>query len=279
MARDLDERLEESVTELARRVGIGVDTDEQVDAFQCAFQFGHALKVEGLPGIDINEDRTVLGTFWRDTAVEAEELEYYATGHPIVESLFGFLRDGPYGRSAARFIERRGPLKARGVELLYHVQLPEPEDTSPGARVPSRQLARFLERTLVHVAVVDGPAGPKVEPKVLAALETEGKSLKGDEVARAFPGFAAFVDAGVPVALQSAEADLRQLQVRARQAVEAEREGALARMRLSLAHQGLGEAAVRAQLDAEHAHYERLLTALAGARLVLDSACGFVINR
>ncbi|MET0403461.1 MAG: helicase-related protein, partial [Cystobacter sp.] len=279
VARDLDERLEESVTELARRVGIGVDTDEQVDAFQCAFQFGHALKVEGLPGIDINEDRTVLGTFWRDTAVEAEELEYYATGHSIVESLFGFLRDGPYGRSAVRFIEKRGPLKARGVELLYHVQLPEPEDTSPGARVPSRQLARFLERTLVHVAVVEGASGPKVDAGVLGALETEGKPLKGDEVFRAFPGFAAFVDTGVPVALKAAETELGKLQARAREAVEAERDGALARMKLSLSHQGLKDEAVQAQLDAEHAHYGRLLQALEGARVVLDSACGFVINR
>lgn len=279
VARDLDERLEETVTELARRVGIGVDTDEQVDAFQCAFQFGHALKVEGLPGIDINEDRTVLGTFWRDTAVEAEELEYFATGHPIVEALFGFLRDGPYGRSGARFIEKRGPMKAKGVELLYHVQMPEPEDTSPGARVPSRQLARFLERTLVHVAVVEGPTGPKADTAVLPALEAEGKSLKGDEWLRIFPGFGAFVEQGVPVAQKAAEAELAKLQAKARKAIEAERDGALERMRLSLTHQGLEETAVEAQLAAERTHYERLLTALAGAKVVLDSACGFVINR
>jgi ATP-dependent helicase HepA len=279
VARDLDERLEESVTELARRVGIGVDTDEQVDAFQCALHFGHALKVEGLPGIDITEDRTVLGSFWRDTAVEAEELEYFATGHPIVEALFGFLRDGPYGRSGARFIEKRGPMKAKGVELLYHVQLPEPEDTSPGARVPSRQIARFLDRTLLHVAVVEGPTGPKADTAVLSALEAEGKSLKGDELLRMFPGFGAFVENGVPVAQKAAEAELTKLQGRARKAIEAERDAALARMRLSLTHQGLEAAAVEAQLSAERMHYERLLTALTGAKVVLDSACGFVINR
>ncbi|QRK12208.1 DEAD/DEAH box helicase family protein [Archangium violaceum] len=279
VARDLDERLEETVTELARRVGIGVDTDEQVDAFQCAFQFGHALKVEGLPGIDINEDRTVLGTFWRDTAVEAEELEYFATGHPIVEALFGFLRDGPYGRSGARFIEKRGPMKAKGLELLYHVQLPEPEDTSPGARVPSRQLARFLERTLVHVAVVEGPTGPKADPAVLSALEAEGKPLKGDELLRVFPGFGAFVEQGVPVAQKAAEAEMAKLQARARKAIEAERDAALERMKLSLTHQGLEEKAVESQLAAEQLHYDRLLKALSGAKVVLDSACGFVINR
>src|SRR5205085_3480259 len=81
IARDLDERLEEAVTELARKVGIGVDTDEQVDAFQCAFHFGHALNVEALPGLSIGDDRTMLGTFWRDTAVEQEENDYFATGH------------------------------------------------------------------------------------------------------------------------------------------------------------------------------------------------------
>ncbi len=279
VARDLDERLEETVTELARRVGINVDTDEQVEAFQCAFHFGHALKVDALPGIDITEDRGVLGTFWRDTAVTAEELEYFATGHPIVEALFGFLRDGPYGRSGARYIEKRGPLKARGLELLYHVQMPEPEDTSPGARVPSRQLARFLERTLVRVAVVDGPGGAKADATVLSALETEGKSLKGDELSRGFPGFASFVDGGITAGQTAAEADLAKLAAKARKGIEAERDAALERMRLSLGHQGLSAEAIEAQLDAEHSHYQRLLEALSGAKVVLDSACVFIINR
>ncbi|MGZ3460170.1 MAG: hypothetical protein ACXU86_16910, partial [Archangium sp.] len=74
-------------------------------------------------------------------------------------------------------------------------------------------------------------------------------------------------------------AELTKLQARARKAIEAERDAALERMRLSLTHQGLEEKAVEAQLAAERTHYERLLTALAGAKVVLDSACGFVINR
>ena len=53
----------------------------------------------------------------------------------------------------------------------------------------------------------------------------------------------------------------------------------LERMRLSLGHQGLEAKALEAQLDAERTHYERLLRALAGAKVVLDAACGFVINR
>ncbi|RKH13716.1 helicase [Corallococcus sp. CA047B] len=280
VARDLDERLEETVTELARRVGIGVDVDEQVEAFQVAFQFGHALNVEGLPGIDVMQDRTLLGTFWRDTAVEAEELEYFATGHPLVEALFGFLKDGPYGRSGFRLIEKRGLKKpVRGLELLFHVQLPEPEDTSPGARVPSRQLARFLERTLLPVAVVEGPDGPVADASVLPTLEADGRALKGDEVHQSFPGFGPFVDASLPVAQAAAQAELARRAQKARKALEAERDAGESRLRLSLSHQGLPPEAVDAQVDAERHHYARLLQALDGASVVLDSACGFALNR
>src|SRR5262249_61692515 len=99
IARDLDERLEETVTDLARRVGIGVDTDEQVDAFQCAFHFGHALKVEALPGLQLGEERTVLGTFWRDTAVEQEEGQLFATRDPNLQAALARPRACPYRRN------------------------------------------------------------------------------------------------------------------------------------------------------------------------------------
>jgi ATP-dependent helicase HepA len=280
VARDLDERLEETVTELGRKVGLGVDTDEQVDAFQCAFHFGHALNVEALPGINLMEEKTVLGTFWRDTAIEQEEIEYFATGHAIVEGLFGFLRDGPYGRNGMRFVEKRGPLKARGLELLFHLQTPEPEDVSPGAKVPSRQLSRFLEKQLLKVAVTTGPDGePKADAALLKALETEGRSLKGDEIRTAFPELAGFVDPAVKAGTAAAEAELALVAKKARAAIESERDEALRRMRLALGHQGLGEAEIEAQVSAEVAHYDKLLEALGKTKVVLDSACGFVINR
>lgn len=280
ISRDLDERLEESVTELAARVGLGVDTEEQVDAFQCAFHFGHALNVEALPGIDIQEEKTVLGTFWRDTAVDQEEIEYFATGHPIVESLFGFLRDGPYGRNGVRFIERRGPLKAKGLELLFHLVPPEAEDTSPGAKVPSRQLSRFLDQQLLRVAVALGPnAVPRVDGSLLPALETEGKSLKGDEIRVAFPDLTDFVEPAVAAGTAEAERQMREVARKARTRIEAERDTVLRRMKLSLTHQGLDPQVIDAQLHAEQTHYAALLRSLEALKVNLDAACGFVINR
>lgn len=280
VARDLDERLEETVTELARKVGMGVDTDEQVEAFQCAFHLGHALNVEALPGMDITEERTLLGSFWRDTAVEREENEYFATGHPLVESLFGFLRDGPYGRNAARFVEKRGVPPARGVEYLFHLVPPEPEDTGVGARVPSRQLSRFLDRWLVPVTVKEGPGGkPVVDGSLDAALEKEGEPLRGDYLLQAFPTLPHFVDVATAAATAAAEAHRAAVVKRAAAAIEAELEAVLRRTKLSLEHQGLPPEVVQAALEDEVAHAGRMLKALAGVKVVLDSACAFVLNR
>jgi len=280
IARDLDERLEEAVTELARRVGIGVDTDEQVDAFQCAFHFGHALKVEALPGLQLGEERTVLGTFWRDTAVEQEEIDFFATGHPIVEALFGFLRDGPYGRNGCRAIQHRGPA-ARGLEVLFHAVPPEPEDTSPGARVPSRQLSRVVDRSLLRVAVTVRPDGtPGVEPRLLDLLaREEGRVLQGDQIRAAFPDLGKFVDPAVAEATRAATAQLRELQTEARRKLEEERDRELTRMERALRHQGLPGATVQAQLEQERAHHRTLVEALEGMRLQLDSVCAFVLAR
>ena len=281
LSRDLEERLEDSVVELARKVGIGVDTDEQVEAFQTAFHLGHGLNVEALPGLSIEQERTVLGSFWRDTAVEREEIEYFATGHPLVESLFGFLRDGPYGKNGARYLEKRGPFKARGIEFLFHIVPPEPEDTSLGARVPSRQLSRFMNKWLLQSVVALGSDGktPKADATLKEILEGEGRSLKGDELRMGFPGIDSFVDPAVVVATKDAEAQVLKLAAVARKLIEKEREATLQRMKLALTHQRMDAKVIDAQLKDEAAHYDAILKALGGLRVSLDSACAFIVNR
>ncbi|MBL8937258.1 MAG: DEAD/DEAH box helicase family protein [Archangium sp.] len=281
LARDLDERLEENITELGERLGIRVDTDQEVDAFQAAFHFGHALSVEALPGFDITEERTVLGTFWRDTAVEQEEIEYFATGHPLVESLFGFVKDGPFGRNGARFIDVRTPIKARGLEVLFHVNPPEPADTTPGAKVPSRQLARFLDSSLLQVAIVRHSDGkPKVDQKLLEVLNgSDGKSLKGNEVMAAFPELPGFLDEAVALATKTAQTQLEKMKVGAQMAIEDERDLSMIRIKLALEHQGLPPERVEKALLTELNAYDSLLQALAGVKVSMDSACVFIINR
>lgn len=87
------------------------------------------------------------------------------------------------------------------------------------------------------------------------------------------------MDPAIAEATRAAEVEMRALAETARASIAAERDGAVRRMRLSLQHQGLAEAAITQQLKAEEAHYQALLDALGGLKIALDSACAFVINR
>ena len=58
----------------------------------------------------------MLGSFWRETAVARDELEWFATGHRLVEALVGLVRDGDAGPTAAcsvAWAPRRGALYMR----------------------------------------------------------------------------------------------------------------------------------------------------------------------
>jgi ATP-dependent helicase HepA len=280
IARNLDETLEEAITDVGDQIGLRVDTDKEVDAFQCAFHFGHALNVEALPGYDISEERTVLGTFWRDTAVEFEEIEYFATGHSLVEALFGFVKDGPFGRNGARFIETKTPVKAKGLEFLFHVNTPQAVDTSAGANVPSRQLSRFLSSSLIHSVIsltVDGKA--KVDSTLLRTLKTAGRSLKGPELGAAFPELKSFVELAAAEAKKDAALSLKKIRSEAQERIEDERDIAMIRIKLSLEHQGVSADKIERALTQELVAYDELLIALSKTTVALDSACAFVVNR
>src|SRR5690606_26557198 len=179
IARELDERLEETVIELARRVGIEVDTEEHVEAFQAAFRLGGSMAVDALAGIDISQERVLLGSFWRDTAVVEEENDYFATGHPLVEALFAWIRDGEGGRATCLHSDklRQGFV---GFAFSFVASFPEPEDVAEGAKVPSRQAARYLDRTGFEVGVRLGAAGARIFDELLEELEDpEGAPAPG----------------------------------------------------------------------------------------------------
>ncbi len=61
-------------------------------------EMGTSLTIESIPGVA--DDSRWLGTFSREEAIEKDELEFFASGHPLVEGLLLELEDGPRGRAA-----------------------------------------------------------------------------------------------------------------------------------------------------------------------------------
>jgi ATP-dependent helicase HepA len=143
-----------------------------------AFTLGTHMRIDALPGMTIPEEpSTHLGSFWRETAVVREELEWFATGHRLVEALVGLVRDGDAGRSAALRLPGAPPDGA--LVVRFALELPQPADLSPGARVPSRQASRYLDVTplLLSAALADGNRPlPDLLARVLGGEGEEGRA-------------------------------------------------------------------------------------------------------
>ena len=79
-------------------------------------EMGTSLTVESLPGVQ--DESRWLGTFDRVEALEKDELEFFASGHPLVEGLLLELEDGVRGR-ASMFTVPSAELRGAGVFCVF----------------------------------------------------------------------------------------------------------------------------------------------------------------
>ena len=183
LSRWLEEELEDLATDVGRRIGMEVDTDQNVHPFEVAFTIGAGMRIEALPGMDMPEEpETFLGSFWRETSVARDELHWFATGHRLVEALVGLVRDGDAGRTAAvrrEWAPRRGGLYAR-----FEPRLATAADVAPGARIASRQASRYLDLSPVAV-FVDLEGGNRPVAGAAQRLEDEIEELRDAQLGAA----------------------------------------------------------------------------------------------
>ena len=267
LSRWLEEELEELVVEAGRRVGMDVDTDENVHPFEAAFTFGSSLRIEALPGMEIPaEERTLLGSFWRETAVVREELEWFATGHRLAEALLELARDGDAGRTA--FLQSRAAPRSGGLYLRWKLRWPSPADLAPGARVPSRQASRYLDESPVSV-LVDMGSGHAVVDGGAARLEESSDRARD---ARGAPPPAEVVEPAAEAAGKEARAELSRRVARAVKRLASHSDAEEERL-LEAARQGVASReAVERALVSVLLHRELVEEALAKVDLELDAA-------
>jgi ATP-dependent helicase HepA len=113
---DLDARTERFVLDAADLFGF--ETAERSGRRTWYVEFGADALVEHLPGV--SGGTRWLGTFDRDEAVEKEELDFFASGHALVEGIFRELEDGPRGRVALLSLEKTGASSAGLLLALRH---------------------------------------------------------------------------------------------------------------------------------------------------------------
>jgi ATP-dependent helicase HepA len=111
---DLDALVESVVIGTSERLGFAIERLRGRRTF--SIEFGNEALVDGLPGVPAGS--TYVGSFDREEAVENETIDFFASGHPLVEGILAYLEDSAHGRVACLELEI-GQHRGEGLVAIY----------------------------------------------------------------------------------------------------------------------------------------------------------------
>ncbi len=112
---DLEELTEEVVLGTAARLDLHVEPHR--DGTRHSIELSHGARVESLPGVAPRS--SFLGTFDRDEAVRDEGIDFFASGHPLVEGVLAWLDESDLGRVGLLDVRGEAGQEAFGVLAVY----------------------------------------------------------------------------------------------------------------------------------------------------------------
>lgn len=112
--KELDELNQEVVVTAA--IGLGFTIAHPRGHRVFSIELGSGASVDGLPGVPGGSG--YVGTFDREEAVENESIDFFASGHPLVEGIFAHYEESPIGR-AVRFQMAIGQDSGEGLVAIY----------------------------------------------------------------------------------------------------------------------------------------------------------------
>jgi ATP-dependent helicase HepA len=112
--RELDALNEEVVVTAC--IGLGFTIERPRGRRIFAIELGNGALVDGLPGVPGGS--SYVGSFDREEALEEETLDFFASGHPLVEGILAHFEEGALGR-VARFEVAIGEERGEGLAALY----------------------------------------------------------------------------------------------------------------------------------------------------------------
>ena len=111
---DLDSLTEHVIATVCARLGFHVEHTRGRRTF--AIELGSESLVDGLAGVPGGS--SYIGSFDREEAVEDEAIDFFASGHPLVEGVFAHIEDSPMGRAVRLEIEIGGD-RGLGLVAIY----------------------------------------------------------------------------------------------------------------------------------------------------------------
>ncbi|MCP3978003.1 MAG: DEAD/DEAH box helicase family protein [bacterium] len=122
-ADEILDRVPPELEELAESVIIGaaealnMHVEEHRGSSRYSVELGSRARVESLPGVPSGS--SFLGTFDREEAVEEENIDFFASGHPLVEGLLAHLDESPIGRVGLLHVGSDDGQEGLGLLALY----------------------------------------------------------------------------------------------------------------------------------------------------------------
>ncbi len=110
---DLDALNESVVVRAASRFGFEVEAQSGERTWR--IEYGYEALVDHFFGVPLGT--TLLGTFSRERGVDEETLDFFSSGHPLVEGILAELEEGPRGRVA--LLQIPGDEETFGLLAIY----------------------------------------------------------------------------------------------------------------------------------------------------------------
>ena len=107
--------MEQVVVNAASRLGFRVEQVRGRRAY--AIEFGNEALVDSLPGVPGGS--SFVGSFDREYAVEDETIDFFASGHPLVEGLLAHFEEDPKGRVARLEVAASPAQRGVGLVAIY----------------------------------------------------------------------------------------------------------------------------------------------------------------
>jgi ATP-dependent helicase HepA len=111
---ELDALNEKMVVTVCARLGFAVDHTRGRRTY--AIELGNEALVDSLAGVPGGS--SYIGSFDREEAVEDETIDFFASGHPLVEGVFAHVEDSPLGR-VVRLVVEIGQERGSGLVAIY----------------------------------------------------------------------------------------------------------------------------------------------------------------
>ena len=112
--KELDELNQEVV--VTASIGLGFSIAHPPGHRVFSIELASGAQVDGLPGVPAGSG--YVGTFDREEAVANESIDFFASGHPLVEGIFAHYEDSALGR-AVRFEIKMGTEIGAGLVAIY----------------------------------------------------------------------------------------------------------------------------------------------------------------